>query len=157
MLNADTGRRRRLQQPGVQGRPAHAAPGAAAEPPGHAVPAVDVGDAMKRLARRLHPEAFQQRDRMRHQPLAARLVDGSVPSLDHDDLQPSPRAEDRGGQPGRSAARHEQVDHRSLASAAFSTPMRVRSTTALSTVNTTAVTHAVCTKGSAIPSTTTAT
>ena len=70
---------------------------------------------MKRLARRLHPEALQQRDRMRHQTLAARLVDGSVARSTHD-LQPGSRAEDRGGQPGRRPP-PEQVDHRSLASA----------------------------------------
>ena len=39
----------------------------------------------------------------------------------------------------------------------FSTLIRVRSSTALSTVKTTAVIHAVCTSGSAMPSTTTAT
>ena len=157
MLDADTGRRRRFQQPGVQGRPAHTAPGAAVEPAGHPALAVDVGDAVKRLARCFHPEGAQHREGMRHQPLAARFVDGSVASLDHDDLEARSRAEDRGGQPCRSAARDQQVDHRSLASAAFSTPSRVRNTTALSTVNTTAVIHAVCTKGRAIPSTTTAT
>ena len=84
-------------------------------------------------------------------------VDGSVAPLDHDHLEPGPGAEDRGGQPGRSTASHKHIDHRSLASAAFSTPIRARSTTALSAVSTTAVTHAVCTNGSAIPSTTTAT
>jgi hypothetical protein len=94
---------------------------------------------------------------MRHQPLAARFVDGPVAALDHDHLEARSRAEDRGGQSRRSAACDEQVDHRSLASAAFSTPSLVRNTTALSTVNTTAVIHAVCTNGRAIPSTTTAT
>ena len=95
--------------------------------------------------------------RMGHQPLAARLVDGSAPSFYRDDLESGPRGVDRGGQTGRPAARHEKVDHCSPASAAFSTSIRVRSTAALSTVNTSAVIHAVCTSGSATPSTTTAT
>ena len=94
---------------------------------------------------------------MRHQPLAARLVDDAAPTLDHHDIESCAGAVDRGGQPGRASARDQQVDHRSLASAAFSTLIRVLSSAALSTVNTSAVIHAVCTSGSATPSTTTAT
>ena len=76
----------------------------------------------------------------------------------HDDgLETGPGRVDRGGQTGRAAARHQEIDHRSPASAAFSTRMRVRSSAALSTVNTSAVIQAVCTSGSATPSTTTAT
>ena len=51
----------------------------------------------------------------------------------------------------------EQVDHVRLASAAFSTLIRVLSSAAFSTVKTSAVIHAVCTRGSATPSATTAT
>ena len=43
------------------------------------------------------------------------------PAFDDDDLQPGPRAVQRGGQAGRPAARDEQVDHVRLASALFST------------------------------------
>ena len=95
--------------------------------------------------------------RMRHQSFAAGLVDCSRASFDHDDLESGPGAVQRGGQPGRATTGDEQVDHRRLARAAFSTLIRVRSSAALSTVNTSAVIHAVCTSGSAIPSTTTAT
>ena len=94
---------------------------------------------------------------VRHQAFTARLVDGPAPTLHDDDLESGAGAVDRGGQPGRPAARDEQVDHRSLASAAFSTLIRVVSSAALSTVNTSAVIHAVCTSGSATPSRTTAT
>jgi hypothetical protein len=62
---------------------------------------------------------------MRHQPLAARFVDGPVTSLDHDDLEAGSRAEDRhhadsfrkrgGHQPAQVALRlfgDLDVDHR---------------------------------------------
>ena len=62
-----------------------------------------------------------------------------------------------GGQSGWATAGDEQIDHVRLASAAFSTLIRVLSSAAFSTEKTRAVIHAVCTKGSAIPSATTAT
>ena len=68
-------------------------------------------------------------------PFAARLVDGPAATFHDDDLESGAGAVDRGGQPGRAAACHEQVDHRSLASAAFSTLIRVISSAALSIVN----------------------
>ena len=105
----------------------------------------------------INAEPLQVPHGVRHQPFAAGLVDRSAAPLDDDDLQPRPRAVQRGGQPGRAAARDEQVDHVRLASAAFSTLIRVRSSAALSTVKTSAVIHAVCTNGSAMPSTMTAT
>jgi hypothetical protein len=63
----------------------------------------------------------------------------------------------RGGQPRRATTSDEQVDHVKLDSAAFSTLIRVLSRAALSTENTSAVIHPVCTNGSATPSATTAT
>ena len=83
----------------------------------------------------------------------------STPDLafDDGDVEPGPRAVQRGGQARGPAARHQQVDHVRLASASFSTLIRVRSSAAFSTVKTRAVIHAECTSGSAIPSTTTAT
>ncbi len=103
------------------------------------------------------PRRFELAHGVRHQALAARLVDRAAAPLDDDDFRPGARGVQGGGQPGRAAARDEEVDHVRLASAAFSTGIRVRSSAALSTVNTSAVIHAVCTSGSAMPSTTTAT
>ena len=97
------------------------------------------------------------RDGVRHHALAARLVQHPGSTFDDDDVESGPRAVQRGGQARRPAARDEQVDHVRLASASFSTLSRVRSSAALSTVKTTAVIHAECTSGSAMPSTTTAT
>ena len=102
-------------------------------------------------------ETFQLPDGVWHQPFTAGLVDGSAAPFDDNHLKPRPRAVQRGGQPGRAAASDEQVDHVRLASAAFSTLIRVLSSAALSTENTSAVIHAVCTNGSATPSATTAT
>lgn len=104
----------------------------------------------------MHAESVQVPQGMRHQPFAAGLVDRSAASLDDDHLQSGFGAVDRGCQPGRATADDEEVDHVRLASAAFSTFTRVLSTIALSTVNTRAVSHPVCTSGSAIPSAITA-
>ncbi len=94
---------------------------------------------------------------MRHHAFAAGLVQHPVSALDDGDLEPGPRAVQRGGQARRPAACDEQVDHVRLTSAEFSILTRVRSSAALSTVKTRAVTHAECTNGNAMPSTTTAT
>ena len=96
-------------------------------------------------------------------PFSCRTVCGISPSphalsttpattLDDDDLESGAGAVHRGGQPRRPAARDQQIDHRRLASAAFSTLIRVVSSAAFSTVNVSAVIHAVCTSGSATPS-----
>ena len=94
---------------------------------------------------------------MWHQPFTARLVDGSAAPLDDDYLESRADAMQCGGQSGWATAGDEQIDHVRLASAAFSTRIRVLSSAAFSTEKTSAVIHAVCTKGSAIPSATTAT
>ncbi len=96
-------------------------------------------------------------DGVRHHPFAARLVENPTTAFDDDHLESRPRAVQRGGQTRRPAPADEQVDHVRLASAVFSTLIRVLSSTALSTVKTTAVSHAVWTSGRAIPSMTTAT
>ena len=104
------------------------------------------------------------------------LSTGAGARLDDGDLEPPLPRLQRRHQPDRSAAGHDQVDgaprpgggrgHARLPlrggaassrSAAFSHRIRVRSSTALATVKTSAVTQAVCTSGSANPSTTTAT
>jgi hypothetical protein len=105
---------------------------------------------------RLDPEAFQLPHGVRHQPFAAGLVDGSAAPFDDDHVKPRPCSMQGGGQPRR-ATSDEQVDHVKLDSAAFSTLIRVLSRAALSTENTSAVIHPVCTNGSATPSATTAT
>jgi hypothetical protein len=84
-------------------------------------------------------------------------ADGSATRLDDDDLESGPCAVQCGGQPGRATAGDEQVDHVRLASAVFSTLIRVLSSAALSTEKTSAVIQAVCTSGSAAPSAATAT
>jgi len=122
-----------------------------------AVGVVQIGDSPKRLAVQWDTDGLQLLDGVRHQPFAARLVDRSLPAVDHDGLQTGARGMDGGGQAGGSAAGDDEVDHDSLASAVFSTWMRLLSRAALSTVKLSAVIQAVCTRGSAMPSATTAT
>ena len=141
----------------MQGNPAHSSPRAGPELGTDPPLAVHIGDARERPPLRLDPEAFQLPHGMRHQPFAAGLVDGSAAPFDDDHLEPRPRAVQRGGQPRRATTSDEQIDHVRLASAAFSTLIRVLSSVALSTENTSAVIHPVCTNGSATPSATTAT
>ena len=111
----------------------------------------------KRLARRIDAEARAAPHRMRHQAFAARLVDRPAARLDDDDLQSGAGAVDRGGQPGRAAARDEQVDHRQPRQRGVLDRIRVRQQRGVEHREHRAVTHAVCTSGSATPSTTTAT
>ena len=141
----------------MQSRSPHSATGAGAESSSDTTLPVEIGDAPERLTRGIHAEAVQLPHGMGHQPFTARLVDGPATTFHDDDLEARAGAVDRGGQPGRSPACNQQVDHRSLASAAFSTLIRVVSSAALSIVNASAVIHAVCTSGSATPSRTTAT
>ena len=96
-------------------------------------------------------------DGVRHHAFAARLVQHPVSALDDRDLQPGPCAIQRGCQARGPAACDEQVDHVRLASAEFSILTRVRSRAALSTVKASAVSHADCINGNAMPSATTAT
>ena len=124
-----------------------------------AAAAVHVADAIETACPAARtPSSSSWRDRMRHQALRRTPCrSGRCRRSTTTTSSPARAPWMRGGQTGRSAARDQQVDHVSLASAAFSTPIRIRSSAALSTVNTTAVTHAECTSGSAMPSTTTAT
>ena len=147
----------RIQQRGMQSRSPHAATRAGAESSSDTTSPVEVTNALKRLTRGIHAEAVQLLHGMGHQAFTARFVDGPATTFHHDNLEPGAGSVDRGGQAGRPPACHEQIDHRSLASAAFSTLIRVISNAALSIVNARAVTHAVCTSGSATPSRTTAT
>src|SRR5690606_24029633 len=110
---------------------------------------------------RMYAQAGQSGHGAGHQAFAARLVDGSRPGFVQHDRQPGPHGVQRGRQPDRPAAGDHQVGHGdgppNKWSAEFSVRMRTASSTALARVNTTAVIHAVCTRGSANPSTTTAT
>ena len=127
--------------------------------------APQVPDPGERVALRVDAEPRERRDRAGHEALAARLVHGRRPGLDDDHGQAREPPLDRDGEPDRSATDDQQVgvgghagagltDRRARSSVGIRKPSR---STALSTVNATAVTHAVCTRGSAAPSTATAT
>jgi hypothetical protein len=60
-----------------------------------------------------------------------------------DDFEPRPYGVQGGGESGRAAACHEEIDHVRLARAVFSVLTRVRSSTAFRTENTSAVIYAV--------------
>ncbi len=74
----------RVEQGAVQHRPAHPAPGAAPERCVDVLIAVAVADSPERLAVRMHSEAIQMPQGVRHQPLASRPVDRSAAPLDDD-------------------------------------------------------------------------
>ena len=111
------------------------------------------GDVPARAA----PQRGQMSHGVRHQAFAARLVDGTAPTVDDLDLQTRSGGANGGGQPGGPAAGDDEVDHANLARAEFSARMRACISAALSTVNAAAVIHAECTSGSARPSAATAT
>ena len=94
---------------------------------------------------------------MGHQAFTARLIDRPAAAFGDNHVQPGPSTVDRSSQTGGAAADDQKVDHVRLASAAFSTLTRVLSNHALSNEKASAVTHAVCTNGSAAPSAITAT
>ena len=130
----------------------------------------EVADPAKQVPGRLHAESLERGQRSRHQPLAAGFVDRWLPRLQHHHSEPGETRFDGGREADGSCADDEHVDiraargHRtglvlravSVPSARSSVGMRKRSSRiAFSTVNVNAVTHALCTSGSAIPSTTT--
>ena len=97
---------------------------------------------------------------IRPSPQALSIGDAPDPARGSTTVTSRPRSsrEQRGGEPGRAGAGDQDVDH-GLASARARSSSRIRtvSSQAFSTVKVTAVIHAVCTIGSAMPSTTTAT
>ena len=141
----------------MQCRSLHSTPNTGSKRRADAPTPVVIANAVERFTRGIYSKTVEMRQGMRHQAFAAGLVDGSAAPFDDDHLEPCPCAVQCGGQPGGATTSDEQVDHVRLASAAFSTLIRVRSSAALSTENTSAVTHAECTNGSATPSATTAT
>ena len=146
-----------VEKRAMQHGPAYAAPRAMAERRLDVPGAVPVADPPEWLAVRVHAKPFQVPQRMRHQAFTAGLVDRPAALFDDDHFQSGVRAVDGGGQSGRAPSDDEEVDHARLASALFSTWIRVLNKTALRIVNTTAVIHAVWTSGSAMPSAITAT
>lgn len=128
-----------------------------------AAQAVRVPDAAQFAAAHPDAEVAQGSDAAGHDALAARLVDGGGARLDHHRFQARGGGPDGGGEPGRSAARDQDVDHARAstagrrASAPSSQRIRTAMSAALRTVNTRAVTHAPWTRGSASPSAATAT
>ncbi|CAN5172486.1 hypothetical protein BH09ACT5_BH09ACT5_18160 [soil metagenome] len=162
-LDAELGGSR--QQRGVQRSPPHPPPLARAEqvvrPPRRAF----VAHSAQGHPGRVHAEPREEGHGAGHEPLAARLVDGALTGLDHDGGEAGHPVLDRGGEPHRPAAHHDDVDvgsrrctHTSSRRALFSVGMRNPSrSTAFSTVKASAVIHAVCTSGSATPSTATIT
>ncbi len=157
LLYPHTGGHDRVEQCTVQHRSTYAVPAAALERCVDVPGGVAVADAPERPSVRVHPQTVQMPQGVRHQALTAGLIDHTGAPLDDDHLQAGPGAVQRSRQAGRTASDDEQVDHDRLASAAFSTRIRVLSRTALKTENSSAVSHAVCTKGSAKPSVMTAT
>ena len=125
---------------------------------GHRTARRQVADPDERPAGHRHAQTAELGDRGRHQAFAAGLVDGDVPGLDHGDRQSRRAGTDGDGEPHRAAAGDKQVNvgHTRLRSARSSAAIRTRSRAAFATVNTAAVTQAVCTSGRAMPSSTTA-
>ncbi|GGF39085.1 hypothetical protein GCM10011399_34970 [Subtercola lobariae] len=58
---------------------------------------------------RPHPEPQKFGNRARHEPLAARLVDGSAARLDHDHLEPAKPRADRRRKPDWATAHHGHI------------------------------------------------
>ena len=141
----------------MQHRAAHTHPVAGPERRLHPAVRIEVADTPKLPALQRDTEALQLAHGVRHQALAAGLVDGAGASLHDGDVQAGARRVQGGDQTRRAAACHQEVDHVRLANALFSVAIRVRSSAALRIVKTSAVIHALCTSGSATPSATTAT
>ena len=119
---------------------------------------IEVADSGDDLTLRVHAKPGEPAHGRGHQSLAARLVDWPIARLRHGDRQPTLRARDRCGQPGRAAADDQDVDHgAAVARALVSHRSRTVSSQAFRAVNVSAVIQAEPISGSAAPSTTTAT
>ncbi len=126
---------------------------------------LDVADAGDLTPGRVDAEFGERVDGAGHQSFAARLVQPVpvpvVAAVQDDDVEPGAGGVQRGREARGPGADDEEVRHATAgaadSSARFSARIRTVSRAALSTVNTTAVIHAVRTSGSAIPSRTTAT
>ena len=141
----------------MQSGAAHAHPEAGPERRLHPTMRVQVGDAAKLSAVQRDTETLELAHGVRHQAFAAGLVDRTGAALHNGDVEAGARRVQGRDQTRRAAACHQEIDHVRLASALFSVAILVRSSAALRIVKTSAVIHALCTSGSAMPSATTAT
>src|SRR4051794_28281015 len=121
--------------------------------------AVEIPDAVEGTAVQLDSEAGQIRGSTVGDPLPARLVDRCGTWLDDYHGQTGQRGTDRRRRTGGAAPGDEEIDHLTKAEvrAGSSVRIRIASSGMFSTVKITAVSHAVWTSGSAMPSATTAT
>ena len=143
-----------LAQGGVQRRAANSEPRAALEEMVGVTLAVAVAHSAQGVTTDRDTEAIEQRHSARHEAFAARLVN-RLPSLLNDcRLKPREPSFDRGCEANWAATDNENRGHAaSRLRAPFSIGILKRNRrTALSTVNTMAVIHEVCTSGSATPS-----
>src|SRR5690606_3927364 len=104
-------------------------------------------------------ELAEERDAVRHDPFAARLVDDACARLDDEDMHAAQARGDGGGEARGAAARDDEVGPHASTSrrvsstsiARSSTRIRTARSSAFSTVKESAVIQAVCTRGSAMP------
>ena len=143
----------------MQRRTAHSEARTSSETGVDAVSSVEIANALERTAGKFHAQPLEVGHGTVGDALTARLVDRRRARLDHDNRQSRERSADRGGSACWTATSYQKIDHVTSAdfNAASSARMRTASSGMFSKVNTTAVTHAVCTSGKAIPSATTAT
>lgn len=143
----------------MQRRTAYSEPGAGVEAGVDLMLSVEIPNAVERSAVQLDSEAGQIRSSTVGDPLPARLVDRYGTWLDDNHGQTGQRGTDRRRRPGGTATGDEEIDHLIKAEfrAASSDRIRIASSGMFSTVKTTAVSQAVWTSGSAMPSATTAT
>ena len=152
----------------VQDGPADPAPGGCREEVLGRPCATQVPDPGEGVSGGVDPEPGERGDGARHEALPARLVDRGRPWFDDDDGQAGEPPLDGRGEADRPTADDQEVgvgghagaglpeltDRSARSSVGIRKPSR---STAFSTVNATAVTQAVCTRGRAAPSTATAT
>lgn len=157
--DGDVQGRQSLHQSVVQSGTAYSQAGPGYEARVDGVPLVEVPDPVERAAGKFHAQAGEVRHRAVGDAFTAGLVDRCGTRLDDHDRQAGQGRSDRRGGTRWTAAGHQKIDHVTSAdfNAASSARMRTASSGMFSTVNTTAVTHAVCTSGKAMPSATTAT
>ena len=143
----------------VQLRPPYPEPGTGPESVLHGEVSLGIPDADKWDAMRTNPEPVQRNHRARHQALTARLVHRRRAWFVDDHREPGQPGLDSGGQPDGTTAHHDDVEitQRTVARARSSVGIRTAISPRFATENTTAVTQAVCTMGSAKTSTATAT
>lgn len=110
---------------------------------------IKITNAVKRPPVQRNTQPLEIRSRTVRDPLTTRLVDRRLPRLDHDHLEPGERGPDRRRRTRGTATGDQEIDHfagaapSTVASAASSARIRTASSGTFSTVNTSAVIHAV--------------